>query len=499
MIRGPGKLWEKFDRWLVAEEVPRTQQGEYRKWLRFYLDFCNKYNHEYANPASLAPFTEKPASKRQTKAQREQAKRAVELYYRMIREKKAGGGEQGTGKDDAVCENTGAYEARPTERTAGKEKPIKRRREAGETSGTRRRSAEGGGVDQRAVETDLQTAEQGVGTDFQAAGQGASWRAEFAALVEAIEMRHYSPRTLKTYRTWIRKLQAFTKSKPPEELSVEDVKAFLSDLAVNQQVAASTQNQAFNALLFFFRHVLNQEFGEVDGVVRAKRRKPIPVVLSRAEVDAVIAQLKPPYDLVVKLLYGCGLRISECLELRVGCFNLDAKVLTVRDGKGRKDRTVPLPDVLIDEIRDRFKQLASLHRSDLNRGYAGVFLPAQLEKKYRKAPRRFVWQWFFPASRLTHVKQAGEYRRYHLQPSHATTAIREAVQAAAIPKRVTPHTFRHTFASHLLRANYDIRTIQKLLGHSDVKTTMIYTHTVRSVTVKEAKSPLDLPGDIRED
>ncbi|MCF7855455.1 MAG: integron integrase [Candidatus Pacebacteria bacterium] len=305
-------------------------------------------------------------------------------------------------------------------------------------------------------------------------------------------MRHYSPRTLKTYRVWVRKLQAFTRSKPPTELSVEDVKAFLSDLAVNRGVSASTQNQAFNALLFFFRHVLNREFGEVDGVVRAKRRRYIPVVLSRDEVNAVITRLESPYDLVVKLLYGCGLRISESLELRIGCFNLDARVLTVHDGKGQKDRTVPLPEVLIDEIQERFKQLSSLHRSDLNRGYGGVFLPAQLEKKYKKAPRQFVWQWFFPASRLTHVKKANEYRRYHLQPSHATKAIREAVQAAAIPKRVTPHTFRHTFASHLLRANYDIRTIQELLGHSDVKTTMIYTHTVPSRTKKERRSPLDI-------
>ena len=194
---------------------------------------------------------------------------------------------------------------------------------------------------------------------------------------------------------------------------------------------------------------------------------------------------------MVKLLYGCGLRISECLGLRVGCFNLDAGILTVHDGKGQKDRTVPLPAVLEEELRARLRELRILHRSDIAKGYAGVFLPARLEKKCKNAPRKFIWQWFFPAPRLTHVEKADEYRRYHLQPSHVRNALQRVVEDLGIPKRVTPHTFRHSFASHLLRADYDIRTIQELLGHSDVKTTMIYTHTVPSRTKKERRSPLD--------
>jgi integron integrase len=269
------------------------------------------------------------------------------------------------------------------------------------------------------------------------------------------------------------------------------VKDFLTDLTVRRGVAASTQNQAFNALLFFFRHALGREFGKVDGVVRAKRKRYIPVVLSREEIDRILGFLEPPFDLVVKLLFGCGLRISECLDLRVGCFNPDAGELTIHDDKGMKDRTVPLPRILLPDIRVRFRELAALHRRDLERGYAGVFLPSLLENKYKNAPKEFVWQWFFPARRLTHVVKEHEYRRYHLQSSHVGKALRDAVRQAEIPKRVTPHTFRHSFASHLLQAGYDIRTIQELLGHSDVRTTMIYTHTVPSRTEKERRSPLD--------
>jgi len=305
-------------------------------------------------------------------------------------------------------------------------------------------------------------------------------------------MRNYSPRTSQTYHLWTRKFQTYTRSKPPGQLTTEDVKAFLTDLAVRQNVAASTQNQAFNALLFFFRHVLGREFGKVEGVVRAKRRRYIPVVLSREEVDSVVARLAHPYDLVVLLLYGCGLRISEALDLRIQCFNLDEGILTVHDGKGQKDRTVPLPKMLLPRIRAQFQRVDALRREDLAQGSAGVFLPRQLDKKYPNAGREFVWQWFFPAKQLSFVKSTGENRRYHVLDSEVQKAVKAAADAAGIPKRVSPHTFRHTFASHLLQANVDIRTIQERLGHSDVKTTMIYTHTVPSRTLKDAGSPLDM-------
>jgi integron integrase len=310
-------------------------------------------------------------------------------------------------------------------------------------------------------------------------------------LANEIQVRHYSAKTLKTYTGWLRAFQAFTKSKPPQSLGTDDVKEFLTFLAVKRRVSSSTQNQAFNALLFFFRHVIKKEFGKVEGVVRAKRKPHIPVVLSREEIDAVLRHLSTPYDLVVKMLYGCGLRLFECLGLRIHCFNLDAGVLTVHDGKGQKDRTVPIPQVILPEIREQIRTLKDLHRQDMERHYAGVFLVNALERKYRNAVKEFVWQWFFPAKQLTRVEKTNELRRYHLHETHVQKAIRAAVETAVIPKRASAHTFRHSFASHLLQANYDIRTIQELLGHSDVRTTMIYTHTVRSVTIKEAKSPLD--------
>jgi site-specific recombinase XerD len=194
---------------------------------------------------------------------------------------------------------------------------------------------------------------------------------------------------------------------------------------------------------------------------------------------------------VVKLLYGCGLRLFECLNLRLHCINFDAGVLTVHDGKGKKDRTVPLPEKIIPELREHIERLKDLHKWDLKRKYAGVFLVNALERKYKNAAKDFVWQWLLPARQLTREKDTGEYRRYHLHETHVQKAIKEAVNRSRICKRATAHTFRHSFASHLLQANYDIRTIQELLGHSDVRTTMIYTHTIKSQTLKEAKSPLD--------
>lgn len=322
--------------------------------------------------------------------------------------------------------------------------------------------------------------------------KGASWKAEFDGLSNEIKLRHYSPKTLATYTTWARNFQTFTRSKDPKLLSVEDVKTFLTSLAVDRNVSSSTQNQAFNALLFFFRHVLKREFGKVDGVVRAKRKPYIPTVLSRAEIDSVLSHLSPPFDLIAKLLYGCGLRLMECMQLRVHCFNFDAGVLTVHDGKGQKDRSLPIPEKIHPELLAHLEFVKELYRKDKDKKFAGVFLMNQLEKKYKSAARQFAWQWFFPARQLTYVQKAGEYRRYHLHPTHVQKAIKTAVEKAALTKRASAHTFRHSFASHLLQANFDIRTIQELLGHGDVRTTMIYTHTVKSVTIKEAKSPLDL-------
>src|SRR5437867_2795475 len=323
---------------------------------------------------------------------------------------------------------------------------------------------------------------------------GASWVAVYDRLKAAITIRHYSPKTLQAYKLWTRQFQTFAKSKDPHLVSMEDVRGFLSFLAVERQVAASSQNQAFNALLFLFKHVLEKEFGKVEGVVRAKRRPYIPVVLSREEVDRVLGHLEYPYEVVAKLLYGCGLRLFECLKLRVQDVNFAMKVVTIHDGKGQKDRTVPLPQMLVPELKAQLERVRQVHQQDLAAGYAGTFLPGALAAKYKRAARELAWQWVFPAKTLTLVAATQEYRRYHLHETHVQKAIKQAVAKSQIPKRASAHTVRHSFASHLSQANYDIRTIQELLGHSEVKTTMIYTHTLPSVTLKETKSPLAFLG-----
>ena len=216
------------------------------------------------------------------------------------------------------------------------------------------------------------------------------------------------------------------------------------------------------------------------------------MVLSREEIDAITENLFYPYDLVVKLLYGCGLRLFECLNLRLNNFNFDHCILTVHDGKGKKDRTMPLPEKILPQIHKQFEKVKALHREDLEANYAGAFMFGSLEKKYKNCARELVWQWFFPAIKLTAVSKTNEMRRYHLHETHVQKAIKVAVQKAQICKRVSSHTFRHSFATHLLQANYDIRTIQELLGHGDVRTTMIYTHTVKKISHKDVKSPLDL-------
>jgi len=320
-----------------------------------------------------------------------------------------------------------------------------------------------------------------------------SWAGALKALNDEIVVRHYSPKTLKSYLLWAGKLKYFTGEKPPEQLTPDDVKKFLTALAVEQKFSASSRDQAFNALLFFFRHVLGREFGKIDGVVRTGKKPRIPVVLSRDEVELVIGNMRYPYDLVVKMLYGCGLRLSECMKLRVDNFNFDHGILTVHDGKGGKGRTVPLPRTIEPELKEHLQRVVSLHQQDLDSNYDGAFVPVGLEKKYKRVGQELTWQWFFPAKTLTYVAADDETRRYHLHETHVQKAIKRAVKKSKLTKRASAHTFRHSFASHLLQTGYDIRTIQKLLGHSDVRTTMIYTRTVPSRTIEEVRSPLDIP------
>jgi integron integrase len=455
----PKPLSSNYETSLTQNKIPQRDRFLYLKWFRYYLDFCHKYGLKEYETQSLPAFINKLKEKKQTPAQQEQAAHAIKIYYGLIHSQSGSPQKkqvQKSPKKVVVNESPGSFqEPVPAELQSSHGKPYSALKEV---------------IPKASNE---------------------NWNKAFTALANEIKVRHYSPKTLKSYSTWIRKLRYYCKGKDPELLTTGDVKEFLTDLAVKQKVSASSQNQAFNALLFFFRHILGKEFGKIDGVVRAKRRPYIPVVLSRREIDSITENLKYPYDLVVKLLYGCGLRLSECLNLRINSLNFDFGILTVHDGKGKKDRTVPLPQIIMPELKAHLEKVKSLHDRDLDEGYAGAFLFDALEKKYKNAAKEFIWQWFFPAKTLTFVPDTGEYRRYHLHERHVQKAIKRAVRKAKIPKRATAHTFRHSFASHLLQANFDIRTIQELLGHSDVRTTMVYTHTIKSKTIKEAKSPLD--------
>ncbi len=477
MLSIPSALMSKFDEQLQIRAIPSALHGAYQKWLRYYLDFCQKYHFPPKHEKSLPPFMQKLQEKRQSKVQQEQAAAAITIYYDILREMGKIGMDHPL-KPASPSVSSPASEIKKmsvTEMLAMQSPP--------ETIASPPLGSPVPTSKIKNASNPLSLKEK--------AHTGASWKSEYTRLADEISIRHYSLKTLKTYRGWVQKFQTFTQSKSPALLSTDNVKEFLTSLAVKSKVSSTTQNQAFNSLLFFYRHVLGKEFGKIDGVVRAKRKPYIPVVLSREEIDAVLRRLPPPYDLVVKLLYGCGLRLFECLGLRVHCMNFDAGIVTVHDGKGQKDRTVPLPQTIMPELRAHLNSLKTLHQSDLEQGYAGVFLVNALEQKDKNAAKGFIWQWFFPAIQLTHENKTGEYRRYHLHETNVQKAIKQAVNDAQICKRASAHTFRHSFASHLLQRNFDIRTIQELLGHSDVRTTMIYTHTVKSVTLKEALSPLD--------
>jgi|WetSurMetagenome_2_1015567.scaffolds.fasta_scaffold07021_3 integron integrase len=465
-------LLAQFEVGLRERAVPSNAHASCKKWLRFYLGFCDKYHFPKSKRESLTHFLHKLEEKRQTKAQQLEASQAIALYYKLI-------------DSMAPHDELGSPQKVISPGKLPDESPHSSDSSLNPVADPEKIASQGQVPEGPTLPLLPPTPTRRVTT-------GLSWKAEYAKLAQEIQARHYSPKTLKTYTQWVRHFQTFTRSVDPKSLASDQVKGFLTFLAVDRKASASTQNQAYNALLFFYRHVLSKDFGKVEGVARAKRKPYIPVVLSREEIEAVLRHLAPPYNLVVKLLYGCGLRLFECLRLRLQCFNFDAGILTVHDGKGQKDRTVPLPERILPELRKHLESLKDLHQRDLDRSYAGVFLVNALEKKYPKAAKEFIWQWFFPAKQLTLVPETGEYRRYYLHETHVQTAIKDAVGKARICKRASAHTFRHSFASHLLQANYDIRTIQELLGHSDVRTTMIYTHTVKRVTIKEARSPLDL-------
>lgn len=305
-----------------------------------------------------------------------------------------------------------------------------------------------------------------------------------------IRLKHYSIRTEEAYVQAVKRFILFHHKRHPREMGAEEIRQFVSHLANVGNVAASTQNQILSALLFLYREVLDRDIAFIDGIERAKRPKRVPVVLTCPETKALLGSLSGTEYLMATLLYGSGMRLMECVRLRVQDVDFGYKQITVRDGKGEKDRRTLLPAKLIEPLQRQLERVRLLHEEDVSRGYGKVYLPYALERKYPGAATELGWQWLFPAQRLSEDPRSGEWRRHHVSGDALQRAVKKAIYKAGITKRASCHTLRHSFATHLLENGYDIRNIQELLGHANVQTTMIYTHVLNKGG-KGVISPVD--------
>jgi integron integrase len=309
----------------------------------------------------------------------------------------------------------------------------------------------------------------------------------------ALRSRHYARRTEKAYCLWAERFIRFHGMRHPSEMGEREINAFLTHLAVECKVSASTQNQALAGLLFLYRSVIGREVGDLTGVIRARKQKRLPVVLTRDEVRALLEALDGVSWLAASLMYGTGLRLTECLTMRVQDVDFARGQITVRDGKGGKDRITMLPESIAEELRHQLKLAKRVHERDLAEGWGRVLLPDALERKYPNAAAEWRWQWVFPQERRWRNERTGQQGRHYMDQSILQRAVRDATRRAGIDKHATCHTLRHSFATHLLESGYDIRTIQELLGHKDVSTTMIYTHVLNKGGLG-VRSPLDVRG-----
>jgi len=321
----------------------------------------------------------------------------------------------------------------------------------------------------------------------------------FDQLSEVARFKHYSIRTEEAYRQWVRRFLQFNRRggsvaaggwRHPRELGAVEVQAFLNDLALNQRVAVSTQNQALNGLVFLYREVLHMDLGDIGKIERPRRPARLPVVLTRAEAHRLLAGMTGTHQLMASLLYGTGMRLMECVRLRVKDVDFAANHILVRDGKGWKDRVTMLPDRLKAKLQTHLKRVKLLHEKDLAAGQGRVYLPFALSKKYPNAEREWGWQYVFPAAGLSRDPRSSVMRRHHVNEQGLQRAVKEAVRLAGITKPASCHSLRHSFATHLIEKKYDLRTVQELLGHKDVSTTQIYTHVMADPGIG-VQSPLD--------
>ncbi len=321
--------------------------------------------------------------------------------------------------------------------------------------------------------------------------QKSEWDRVEAKTRKALRLKHLSYRTEQTYIGWIKRFRRFVKEQSPSKLEGTQVQDFLTHLAVDKRVSPSTQNQALNALVFLFKYVLKRDISNYIDAIRAKERRRLPVVLTRKEVKRVLSLMEGEQRLMAALMYGCGLRVSECMRLRIKDIDLEQNTVTVRGGKGDKDRITLLPESLKDELLEQFKRARVIYDEDRKKNLPGVYLPGALERKYPRASKEWGWFWLFPSRSLSVDPKTNRVRRHHVHSATLQRAVRDAVKKAEITKPATAHTLRHSFATHLIEDGYDIRTVQELLGHKSLNTTMIYTHVARR-NILGVKSPLDL-------
>jgi integron integrase len=289
---------------------------------------------------------------------------------------------------------------------------------------------------------------------------------------------------------WIKRFILFHNKRHPKDMGVGEVNAFLNHLAVKKKVAAATQTQALCAIVFLYKHIFNRDIGTIDNLIRAKKKKNLPVVFTRKEVRQVLKNMSGTHWLMANLLYGSGLRLMECIRLRVKDVDFGYGQLVVRDGKGNKDRVTMLPKTVANNLKAHLKKVKKQHEQDLAQGYGSVYLPNALARKYRNADKSWAWQYVFPSSKISVDPRSGVKRRHHVNQQYLQRAVKSAIQKSGISKTASCHTFRHSFATHLIKDNYDIRTVQELLGHKDVSTTMVYTH-VLSKGGRGVRSPVD--------
>ncbi|MBI5117899.1 integron integrase [Candidatus Poribacteria bacterium] len=441
--------WEKFHQALIEEGIPEEKFRWYAGWVTRFA------NHQRARPLlgrgpeDAEDFLRKLSERPEVELWRvRQAAHALSLFFRSVLGVKWASRWSQDADHPNAAGNTLREERTPTRKVVKPDEAI-----------------------------DAPVAEE--------AGSG-EWAVRLRSIMRT---GNYSPRTERAYANWIGRFLSFCsdRSREPDSDCARD---FLEHLAIDREVAAATQSQALNAIVFFFEHLLGRSLEIID-FPRSRRPRHLPTVLSRDEVQRLLGKLGGPYSLMGGLLYGAGLRLMECVRLRVKDLDFDCGQVVVRDGKGGKDRITVLPSLLRSRLQEHLSEIRTRHGKDLERGFGEVHFPAALERKYPGAPKEWAWQWVFPAERLSVDPRSGKVRRWHIHESALQKAVKRAARDAGIDKRVTCHTLRHSFATHVLEAGYDIRTVQELLGHSDVSTTMIYTHVLNRPGLA-VKSPMDM-------